>query len=77
MKLKGALTMSKLKKRCVWLSSCFSRCSLSCLLRRTKERRQASNVGHRLPEQGSDTNGYYVMGQDGKMYERMDPGLAA
>jgi hypothetical protein len=28
-------------------------------------------------KQGSDTGGYYVMGQDGKMYELMGAGLAA
>ena len=28
-------------------------------------------------KQGSDTGGYYMMGQDGKMYELMGAGLAA
>jgi hypothetical protein len=28
-------------------------------------------------KQGSDTGGYYIMGQDGKMYELMGSGLAA
>ncbi len=28
-------------------------------------------------KQGSDAHGYYMMGQDGKMYELMGPGLAA
>ncbi len=28
-------------------------------------------------KQGSDANGFYVMGQDGKMYELMGKGLAA
>jgi hypothetical protein len=28
-------------------------------------------------KQGGDANGYYLMAQDGKMYELMGPGLAA
>ncbi len=28
-------------------------------------------------KQGSDTGGYYIMGEDGKMYELMGSGLAA
>jgi hypothetical protein len=28
-------------------------------------------------KQGSDSNGYYIMGQDGKMYELMGKGLSA
>ena len=72
--------MSKLKKALLCLAPLVFLSLLPTLL----SAQDNMSMGGKQPtaitgclKQGSDTGGYYIMGQDGKMYELMGSGLAA
>jgi hypothetical protein len=80
--LKGALPMLKVKKALLYLAPLVVLSLLPVVMSAQDNMSNMSNGKAPMSvtgclKQGSDAHGFYMMGQDGKMYELMGPGLAA
>jgi hypothetical protein len=78
--LKGALAMSQLKKLSLYLAPLVLFSLLPILASAQDNMGMSNNQKMSVTgclKQGTDTGGYYMMGEDGKMYELMGKGLAA